>query len=155
MTWSIRHVRVVDISQVVSIEESSFPKPWDTDVFRILASWGGRVSVQRGKTVYMDVIVDEDSVLGYIVWQEDRDILQGHILNIAVIRSMRRRGVGRVLLKHAFETMRGHDIKECMLEVRESNTAAQALYASGGMTLSRKEPGYYEEEDALIYAIRL
>ena len=103
----------------------------------------------------MYVLVDGDSVLGYVVWQEDKEISEGHILNIAVTHSMRRRGLGRILLMHAFETMRSHDIGNCKLEVRESNIAAQALYVGGGMTLSSKDPGYYEEEDALIYTIKL
>lgn len=146
---------MIDVPQVVSIEESSFPKPWDDDVFRILGSWGGRVTVESGKTVFMCVIVEEDSVLGYVVWQEDRRLSVGHILNIAVAHSMRRRGMGRILLNHAFDVMRSHEIINCKLEVRESNIAAQSLYVSSGMVLSRKEPSYYEEEDALIYTIRL
>jgi ribosomal protein S18 acetylase RimI-like enzyme len=42
-------------------------------------------------------------------------------------------------------------IHTCHLEVRESNVAARLLYESTGFIASARIPGYYWDEDAVIY----
>lgn len=68
------------------------------------------------------------------------------LLNLAVLPSLRRQGVGRALIG-AFPA--GSDI---YLEVRESNRIAQELYLSTGFRLIGRRPGYYEgpTEDAIV-----
>ncbi|MFW9966055.1 MAG: ribosomal protein S18-alanine N-acetyltransferase [Candidatus Thorarchaeota archaeon] len=151
----IREVSRLDVPQIIAIERASFPRPWDEDIFRILGSWQGRVRTQRGKTVYMYVIEDEGDLAGYVVWQEDAQLAEGHLLNIAIQTQSRRKGMGRELLNHALEKMREHMMTLCRLEVRESNTPAQALYAQAGMLIQSHHPGYYEDEDALIFSLKL
>ncbi len=152
---AIREVTREDVPPVATIERASFPRPWDEDIFRILGSWRGRIKTQRRKIVYMYVIEEDDELAGYVVWQEDDKIAEGHLLNIAIRPHSRRRGMGRELLEFALETMRNHKMTSCRLEVRESNIPAQALYAQAGMTIQCIDSGYYEGEDALIFAIRL
>jgi ribosomal-protein-alanine N-acetyltransferase len=155
MTRTIREVSREDVSQVVAIERTSFPRPWDEDIFRILGSWRGRARTQGGKTVYMSIIEDDGALAGYVVWQEDAQLAEGHLLNIAIQPQSRRKGMGRELLNHALEKMREHMMTLCRLEVREGNTPAQALYAQAGMSIQCRNRGYYEEEDALIFSLKL
>ncbi|MHA2117884.1 MAG: ribosomal protein S18-alanine N-acetyltransferase [Candidatus Thorarchaeota archaeon] len=153
-----RVIRVVsreDVPLVITIERSSFPRPWDEDIFRILGSWRGHVRTQRRKTVFMYVIEDDDELAGYVVWEEDVESAESHLLNIAIRQQSRRRGMGRELLDYALETMREHKMASCRLEVRESNTPAQALYVEAGMSILCRDSAYYEDEDALVFTIML
>ena len=44
-------------------------------------------------------------------------------------------------------------MKTCELEVRESNQRARNLYSRAGMIAVNRVEGYYDVEDAIIYAI--
>jgi ribosomal-protein-alanine N-acetyltransferase len=61
------------------------------------------------------------------------------ILNIAVDPAARRRGLGRILLA----TLLALPGRNLYLEVRASNSAARALYASAGFVESGVRKGYY------------
>jgi ribosomal-protein-alanine N-acetyltransferase len=61
------------------------------------------------------------------------------VLNLAVAPEHRRQGIARRLLQE--ELGRG----TCFLEVRESNTAAIALYTSAGFQIVGRRPAYYED----------
>jgi ribosomal-protein-alanine N-acetyltransferase len=151
----IRAITREDVPHIIAIERTSFPKPWDDDVFRILGAWRGRVRTQKGKTVFMNVIEEDGELAGYIVWEEDAQLEESHLLNIAIHQQRKRRGLGRELLDYALSMMRERKMSLCRLEVRQSNTPAQALYVSAGMSLLCRDDHYYEDEDALIYTIRL
>jgi ribosomal-protein-alanine N-acetyltransferase len=103
----------------------------------------------------MYVIEDDEELAGYIVWEEDVESAEGHLLNIAIRKQSRRMGMGRELLDYALETMREHKMASCRLEVRESNTPAQALYGEAGMSILCRDSAYYEDEDALVFTIKL
>ncbi|MHA2067390.1 MAG: ribosomal protein S18-alanine N-acetyltransferase [Candidatus Thorarchaeota archaeon] len=155
MTRVIREVTREDVFSVVAIERDSFPSPWDEDIFRILGSWRGRARTQDKKSVFMYVIEEEGELVGYVVWEEDESLAEGHLLNIAIRPHSRRMGMGKELLNYALENMREHKMSSCRLEVRESNIPAQAMYAQAGMSVLSRDSGYYEDEDALILSFKL
>lgn len=155
MTPRIIPIKDAHLESVKSIEKSCFPKPWDDDVFHTLARWRGRLILERGKLVSMDVIEENGNAVGYVVWEENRMNLEGRIMNIAVEQSRRRRGYGRLLLLHALHSQRANGMRRCELEVRESNTPARHLYESVEMKVSGRETGYYDNEDAILYSIEL
>lgn len=72
--------------------------------------------------------------------------------NIAVAASMRRQGVGRKLLKALLEAAAAGQAQRLLLEVRQSNQPALALYYSEGFRLLAARRGYYHDpvEDALV-----
>jgi [ribosomal protein S18]-alanine N-acetyltransferase len=78
-----------------------------------------------------------------------------HLLNLAVHRAHRRRGIARALLTAALAQGRGHNVSVVWLEVRPSNAAALALYQSFGFQEVGRRARYYNDngEDALIYAL--
>ncbi len=49
--------------------------------------------------------------------------------------------------------MRESGMKTCELEVRESNRSARNLYGNAGMMAVDRAERYYDDEDAIIYAI--
>lgn len=76
---------------------------------------------------------------GFLVLRETA-VGEAEILNIAVDPRFRRLGVAAALLRSA---LLGR-FEEVYLEVRESNSAARALYTSFGFTVSGVRSNYYE-----------
>ena len=74
------------------------------------------------------------------------------IVNLAVAREHRRRGFGRVLLRHLIERARSDGLRELFLEVRAGNHAARGLYRNLGFEETQKRRNFYEHpvEDAIL-----
>lgn len=92
----------------------------------------------------------KQAILGYlcywIVFEEVR------LMNLAVIESMRHRGIARSLVSTALRTGVSQSAHRAVLEVRASNRAAQALYQGFGFSQTAVRPKYYTNpvEDAVL-----
>ena len=77
---------------------------------------------------------------------------EAHIVSIGVRESVKRVGVGELLMLSAFQQARMHGCKELTLEVRASNDAAQSLYRKYGFQNVGLRKKYYIDnaEDAII-----
>ncbi len=147
----IRRVRLEDLDDIMKIERQSFPVAWEYSIFLNIGLQGGKVSSGESGLLLMDVIEENEKIIGYTVWEIDTHKAEGHILNLAIQVNERRKGRGRMLLSHVVEHMKTNSIHTCRLEVRESNIAARLLYESSGFVPSAKIPGYYWDEDGVIY----
>lgn len=138
MPLSVRDARDEDLPAVVAIQSRS-PEavPWPEDGYRLLLNQGRRLLVAESDGV----------VVGFLLYQELPDD-DAEVLNLAVDPDARRQGVGRALLRRMIADRRG----AILLEVRESNVAARALYAALGFRQEARRPGYYHRpvEDALL-----
>lgn len=91
-------------------------------------------------------------IVAYLLSQDVVD--ETHIMQLAVRRAWRRRGMASVLLQ-CLKRDKRHQRAIC-LEVRASNEAARALYLRRGFELLARRPGYYQpragklREDALL-----
>ena len=91
-----------------------------------------------------------EAIVGYlcywIVFEEVR------LMNLAVIESMRHRGVAKSLVATALQTGMSQSAHRAVLEVRASNRAAQRLYEGFGFSQTAIRPKYYAnpEEDAVL-----
>ena len=92
----------------------------------------------------------KQAILGYlcywIVFEEVR------LMNLAVIESMRHRGIARSLVFTALQTGLSQSAHRAVLEVRASNRAAQTLYQGFGFSQTAVRPKYYTNpvEDAVL-----
>lgn len=78
-------------------------------------------------------------------------VKKGHIVSVAVINSMREKGIGTALITAAMEGMNGYGASEFFLEVRKSNEAAVIVYEKLGYSVRRALRGYYRDgEDAYL-----
>lgn len=89
---------------------------------------------------------------------------EGHLLSIAIVPAFQRHGLGTKLLNAVLEELRAAGCRRCLLEVRRSNVAAQALYRQAQFTLDGVRKEYYpalassgsestaQREDALLYS---
>ena len=154
MQYKTRQFLHRDIKEVLKIEEACFPKPWNQDAFRYLANSNGIVLESFGET-RMLVVEYDHSVVGYIVWRFYQKNRMGHLLNIAVDVSHRRKGIARSLMNEMFAVLKDANASSCFLEVRETNKDAREFYEEMGMTPITRRIHYYDDEDAIIYQIIL
>src|SRR5579864_977355 len=77
---------------------------------------------------------------------------QAELETIAVAKAFRRQGIARRLMTELIAELKERQILEVMLEVRESNHPARALYAALGFTQTGRRKGYYSGpvEDAIL-----
>ena len=74
-----------------------------------------------------------------------------HVLRLAVLSPLRRRGHGRSLLAALIPWADAAGADEVTLEVRAGNAAARTLYAGTGFTEVGRRRGYYPDgEDAVV-----
>ncbi|MFO7778826.1 MAG: GNAT family N-acetyltransferase [Nitriliruptoraceae bacterium] len=75
----------------------------------------------------------------------------GHVVDLAVAPSLRRRGIGRRLLSALVTELRTRGARAVTLEVRAGNLGALALYRGAGFVVEGHRPRYYPDgEDALL-----
>ena len=138
-----RVTREDDLDAVVALEAASFTNPWTREMLarELEPPTAARVYVLRAPGVRVAafcscwVLVDEL-----------------HVNTIAVRGDLRRQGLGRRLMECVLDTAYREGVTRATLEVRESNTAALALYRTLGFTVRGVRRRYYThpEEDALI-----
>jgi len=122
-----------DMDRILEIEAQAFPKsPYNRRLFTSLyRSYPSTFLVYR-----------EEEILGYLVYTPE-----GHIISLAVHPRHRRRGIGTQLVREVFRNSTGEFI---WVEVRETNTGAQAFYEKLAFLKKGVIPRYYWTEDAYI-----
>ena len=176
--YLLRTATANDIEQLGKLERAVFPNVWPpTNFAREIKKSGQTVFVvivrsepeERGgserNASFVERVVGgirtltatggsgrqrSDRVAGWVVvWFV---VGEAHIASIGVAESDRRRGVGELLVIRAVGAAADNACDELTLEVRKSNTAAQALYRKYGFRDVGERKGYYvhDNEDALI-----
>ena len=150
-TLVIRPAEEHDIPDVLRIERASFADPWSADSF--LTS----LELERMRFLVAEERREEEGglggdgvVLGYVIALMLAE--EAEVADIAVSSDARRRGVGGLLLDRVIEELVQRGVRSVYLEVRESNSAARALYASRAFRQVGRRRRYYHSptEDALL-----
>ena len=135
-------MRPEDVPAVHEIERLSFRTPWPAYAFE---------QELRGNRLARYVVARAgEQVVGFAgVWLMVDD---AHVTTFAVHPDWRRQAIGRQLLLNLAELSVAIGAGRMTLEVRVSNTVAQALYRSFGFEIVGRRPRYYTDdgEDALI-----
>jgi ribosomal-protein-alanine N-acetyltransferase len=141
VTIRVRDARLSDIGAVVAIERLSFSEPWSEGMLR---------SHLRGDINTFLIAHDEEDIVGFAIAHTVVD--EAELLSIAVDPNARARGIGATLLDAICLRCAMCGAASITLDVRVSNIAARALYASHGFTQVGLRRRYYHmpEEDALI-----
>ena len=147
-TLTIRRCVPSDLERIALIERASFSDPWSFEAISAALA-----------LPHLRFLVAEDAgrggggasaLVGYVVALVMAD--EGEIADVAVAPDARRRGIGRLLLERMTAEVVEAGARALYLEVRESNTAARALYQSLGFAQVGRRRGYYlsPSEDALL-----
>jgi ribosomal protein S18 acetylase RimI-like enzyme len=119
---------VVAFAQCAAIDATVFPHPSIPALEGAPAVW-----IARGQP--------GGAVSGFLAAIRRRGVLE--IQGLAVSPGLRRRGVGRALLRAAIEDARTARLPGVLLQVATANQGAVALYESEGFVRVRRLPGYY------------
>ena len=140
---TIRPAKLDDIGRIQRLEARTYAEPWPRAMFRLM--------LERAPGLFL-VAASDDEIVGYAVGEIEvrRGSLAGHVMNLAVEGSRRRRGVGQALLKELEARLTDKGVVLIFLEVRESNHSAQSLYLKNGYSITGTLPDYYRGEDGLV-----
>lgn len=135
---------IADCGEVAGLEALCFPTAWKEEQYRVL--------VEKGRCKLFGAR-RQGRLLAYIALGTAPGLPDMEIYNIAVDPSERRKGLGKKLLELSLEAARLTSIERILLEVRESNTAARALYEGAGFVSHGRRKSYYSAppEDAVLY----
>ena len=139
-----------DIPSILEIEYDSQPEPWTERAFLEEINRADS-SVLVARLPAGDLVgAPFPEVAGYICFWSVAGEIQ--ILNIAVRKTLRRRGIARKLIELAIRTGWEQHAGLVTLEVRKSNSAARKLYESFGFRVTGERPNYYEvqKESAIL-----
>jgi ribosomal-protein-alanine N-acetyltransferase len=170
LPFSIEPMQLSHVSAVLQIERESFSLPWPERAYRH--------ELTRNDLAHYYVLGPRDTAPvpepvspWHRLWEairrrpttEVREVVMGyggfwlmydeaHISTLAVRAAWRRQGLGELLLITLLDEARRLGASRATLEVRVSNTAAQALYTKYGFEQAGRRKAYYQDnrEDALI-----
>ena len=98
--------------------------------FRKLRHIDADVAGDNARGVF--VCEDEGEILGYITTRLDRDSRIGWIPNMAVDPKCQGQGLGRQMMEHALEFMRGEGMEAVKIETLEQNPVGSRFYPDIG-----------------------
>jgi ribosomal-protein-alanine N-acetyltransferase len=139
--WMIRR----DMSDVLQIEADSFEFSWSEEEF---------IRCLRQRNCIGMVAEVNDKIVGYMIYELHKNRL--HILNFAVANEFRRRGVGARMTAKLVGKLSAQRRTRILLEVRETNLAAQLFFRKQGFRAVSVLRDFYEDttEDAYVMQYR-
>ena len=148
-TGVVRPATEADAAALAEIDAETSSNP------RTVAYHAGSCGGRGGERVL--VCEQDGNLAGFVVFSAVAD--EGSIYTVAVRPALQARGIGRALMRGALDTMRRDGLRRCLLDVRESNRAARALYKSLGFVEDGRRRDYYRgaegREDALLMSLGL
>jgi len=147
--WIIEPATVEVLPDILHIEEACFSVPWTRKMLVAELSGNPFAHFLVAKQAPQGE-VGSASIVGYlcfwVVFEEVR------LMNLAVIESMRHKGIAKALVMRALEVGLAQAAIRAVLEVRASNRAAHAFYRGLGFRDMTIRPAYYTNpiEDALL-----
>ena len=146
----LRPMTLADLPKVEALDRDSFLTPWPQNAFRYELTrnphsicWVAELTTSG----YEPILVG--SVVIWLVVDE------AHIATLAVSDAYRRHGVARKLLAQTLSVAYESGARQALLEVRESNQAAQNLYDQFGFEQVGLRRAYYNDthEDAILMTL--
>lgn len=136
---NIRPATLTDIPALSKLEQQCQLTPWS--VIQLTAALNKPSQIWIGE--------QQQQLVSMLVWQPLLDEAEIHLLNTDPLH--RRYGYAQQLLQYIFQLAQQQGIQRLLLEVRASNSAAQALYSRNGFQICGRRKNYYSnQEDALI-----
>lgn len=143
MSIDVRWLIRVDMPQILDIESESFETCWSENEF---------IRCLRQRNCIGIVAEKNDCVLGYLIYELHKDRL--HVLNFAVAKAARRRGVGTAMIKTLIGKLTPTCRNRIMLEVRESNLSAQCFFRAIGFKAVLVLRDFYDDTDEDAYVMQ-
>lgn len=148
----IRSMIASDLDRIVEIASSLDHAPlWPRRIYETV--------LDPSSSPKRIALIAEDSATGAVVGFAVAGLVppEAELESIAVSAGYQRQGVAQRLFEAMAEEFGQAQVREVLLEVRESNQAARAFYASLGFGEEGRRQGYYADpvEDAVLMRLRL
>ncbi len=137
--WLIRR----DMPEVLDIERDSFEYPWTEEDF---------LCCLRQRNCIGMVAERGHRIVGFMIYELHKSKL--NILNFAVGPVIRRQGVGTQMIDKLIDKLSQQRRKEILLEIRETNLAAQLFFKSQQFRAVRVLRNHYEDRSEDAYLMR-
>ncbi len=139
--WMIRR----DMTEVLQIEHEGFEFPWSEDDF---------IRCLRQRNCIGMVADHDERVIGFMIYELHKSRL--HLMNFAVARAFRRRSAGTQMLGKLIAKLSNQRRTRILLEVRETNLAAQLFFRRLGFRAVSVLRDFYDDttEDAYLMQYR-
>lgn len=139
--WMIRR----DMPHVLAIEQEAFEFAWSEEDF---------IRCLRQRNCIGMVAEIEDKIVGFMVYELHKSRL--HLLNFAVSGSWRRQGIGTQMANKLLGKLSQQRRTRVLLEVRETNLAAQLFFRKVGFRAVSVLRSFYDDtpEDAYVMQYR-
>lgn len=147
--YSLREMRISDISSVMEIERTAFPVPWKASAYEYEIAQNKLASYQVLTAQLADL---RSSLIGYTGYWMLVD--EAHVSTLAIGNAWRGRGLGELLLLNLLILAFQSKASIATLEVRKSNLVAQNLYRKYQFQVVGGRRRYYQgKEDALVMSV--
>ncbi len=139
--WMIRR----DMAEVLEVENDGFEFPWSEEDF---------IRCLRQRNCIGMVAESDERVVGFMIYELHKTRL--HVLNFAVSKAARRSGVGTQMVEKLAAKLSPQRRTRILLEVRETNLAAQLFFRRQGYRAVSVLRDFYEDttEDAYMMQYR-
>ncbi|MBI3465905.1 MAG: ribosomal protein S18-alanine N-acetyltransferase [Planctomycetes bacterium] len=134
-----------DLPEVLAIEQASYDYPWNEEEF---------LRCLRQRNCIGMVAEVDGHVLGFMIYELHKSKL--HVLNLAVHPDQRREGIGSQMVAKLISKLHQQRRARVVLEVRETNLAAQLFLQSHGFRAISVLRNHYDDssEDAYVMQYR-
>ena len=143
----LRRAEPGDTAEIAALERAASLHPWSERQVR-----------DELARPAPDAVLVLEGPSGVLAWCAVRLLVDElHVMNLAVDDRVRRRGFAGFLLRKCLERGARAGAVRALLEVREGNAAARALYAKAGFAPIGERKAYYPDppEDAVVLAREL
>ncbi len=133
-----------DLIQISNLEKECFEDFWTLDMFESTLNTYNTIPL---------LCEIESKIAGYILVAYVKGDDVADLMNIAVKKNFRRKGIADKLIENAVLIAKDKGIKTLFLEVRVGNIPAQNLYKKHNFKATNVREKYYDnQEDALVMA---
>lgn len=139
----IRPALTHDLTEVLAIERAAFDAPWDYGEFR---SYLRRLD--RGLWLAEEYTAGRWELLGFYAFDRHDDYLE--LADLAVHAEWRRRGVGALLVAHAFTQLTPRQLS-ATAAVCDTNLDAQLFFRALGFRTMQILPGHFQANSQDAY----
>lgn len=151
ISFQIEPVQIEDLAQILGLESKATLFPW--------SEANHRDAIEQS---YPSLLIrHEQAVAGFIIFNFYAD--ECHLLNVVVAPDYQRQGLAKRLIEQLLSVAIDNQMSKVILEVRESNLSAIALYKNFGFEQIGTRKNYYrgkendlmERENALVMQLLL
>jgi ribosomal-protein-alanine N-acetyltransferase len=139
---SIRPVTLDDLTQILKIENLSYPSPWTPLQFQT------ELTTAHSKFLVLTDDETDEFIVGYVIyWVQVEGV---SLLNVTIHPEWRGLGSAQRLMRAMINETVRDEIPKIVLEVRPSNSGAIKLYTRLGFKKTHERKNFYHNGETAI-----